>query len=140
MRSVLLATVALFALHAPASAADGPATGEQLEGLARTLENPETQAAVAAAAGAMMGAMLDIPLDNFARAIEPLEPKAAKRIQGRTLRDLAAGGDAALEARAADGTRKALGSAGAMASAIAVMLPELERAARRMKEALPDLR
>lgn len=136
MRSVLLASVATFALCASAHAAE-PKAKRQIEGVAETLNDPATQAVAAGAVGAMMGALLDVPLDGFAKAMEPFDRGKAEDLRGRTVRDLAARDDPRFEEKMQDRTRAAVGSAGAMASAMAVMLPELERAVERMKDALP---
>lgn len=138
MRSVLLASVAVLALSTPAIAADSRAQ-RQMEELAATLDNPATQAAAAGAVGAMIGAMLDLPLDGFARAIERIDPGKAREMRGRTMRDLAVRDDPDFDERVQEGTRAAVGSAGALASSMAILLPELEKAAERMKDALPRL-
>lgn len=138
MRSVLLASVAVLALSAQANAAEG-GTQRQMEKMADTLNSPVAQGAAAGAVGAMMAAILDMPLDGFAKAIEPIDPRKAQDMRGRTMRDLATRDDPYFEERVQDRTRAAVGSAGALASAMAVMLPELERTAERVKDALPRL-
>jgi hypothetical protein len=138
MRSVLLASVAAIAVWSPAHSADTRVQRE-VEDVADTLNSPIAQGAAAGAAGAMMAALLDMPLDGVAKAMEPFDPRKAREMRGRTMRDLATRDDPDFEERIQDGTRAAVGSAGALASAMAVMLPELERTAERMKDAIPRL-
>jgi hypothetical protein len=134
MRSALL-SVLVLSLATPAVAESR--SQREMEKMADTLNSPVTQQVAAGAMTAMLAAILDLRLDGFAKAIEPLDPRKAEDMRGRTVRDLAIRDDPYFEDKIEGKTRAAVGSMGAMASAMAVMLPELERAARKMEDALP---
>jgi hypothetical protein len=137
MRSALLSVLAL-SLATPAMAESR--SQREMKKMADTLNSPITQQVAAGAMTAMLAAILDLRLDGFAKAIEPLDPRKAEDMRGRTVRDLATRDDPYFEDKIEDKTRTAVGSMGAMASAMAIMLPELERAARKMEDALPRSR
>lgn len=137
MRSALLASTVLC-IATPALAAQPP-IGDEMGGMAQTLNDPATQDAAAAAVDATADAMLDVRIDGLAKALAPLNHGRPVNMHGRTLRDLAERDDPEFENRLHDGTRGAIGSMGALASAVAVMLPELEAAARKMRDALPEM-
>ncbi len=138
MRSALLAIIAL-SFATPAFAATSEAQ-QDLEVMADTLKNPRTQDAMAGALGAMMGAMLDMRIDGIAKALEPLNGGKKLKMKGKTLRELAERKDPRFEDKMHNGTRAAVGGMGALASAMAVMLPQLEEAARKMGDAIPDMK
>lgn len=136
MRSALLIPLALV-ISTPAFAQDSKAQHD-LDKMADTLNSPVTQEVAAAALGQMMAAVLDIRVDQFAKALEPLNGGKPVKMKGRTLRDYAERDDPDFERKMQDGTRRAVGSAGAMTSAMAAMLPQLEQAVRKMKASLPQ--
>ncbi len=107
------------------------------EKMADVLNNPATQEMAAGAIGAMMDSVLDMRIDGIAKALEPLNRGNPVRLPGRTMRDLATRDDPDFEDRMADRTRQAVGSMGAIASALSVAMPELERAMKRMKDSMP---
>ena len=148
MRSALFALVASLAIATPAFAQpvyddepryeDSDSAQEQIDGMADTLNDPRTQRAAGDALGAMIGAVMDMRIDGLSRALEPLN--GGRRVMhGRTVRDLAAREDPYIEQDMRRGAQTAVRSAGSMASAVSVMLPELQRAIRKMSAALPNL-
>jgi len=84
---ILLAVPALALVLAatPAAARDGG-----MSRMAEKMRDPATQRALAAAVAAMSDAMLDMPLEPFARAAEAVgDRRAARKMHGATLRDVA---------------------------------------------------
>ena len=143
MRSALFTAIALV-VATPAVAApetDAPSSAQQeVQGMADKLNDPSTQAAMSGALGAVMAALLDIRVDKFAKALEPLNGGKKIKMHGNTLREMAEHKDPKFERKMQDGTKTAVRSAGSLASALAVMLPELEKAAKKMGDALPNLK
>ena len=143
MRSALFTAIALVVAN-PAVAApetDAPSSAQQeVQGMADKLNDPSTQAAMSGALGAVMAALLDIRVDKFAKALEPLNGGKKIKMHGNTLREMAAHEDPKFERKMQDGTKTAVRSAGSLASALAVMLPELEKAFKKMGDALPNLK
>ena len=143
MRSALFTAIALV-VATPAVAApetDAPSSAQQeVQGVADKLNDPSTQAAMSGALGAVMAALLDMRVDKFAKALEPLNGGKKIKMHGNTLREMAEHKDPKFERKMQDGTKTAVRSAGSLASALAVMLPELEKAAKKMGDALPNLK
>jgi hypothetical protein len=137
MRSALLAMLAL-SVATPAVAASE--AQRDMEVMAETLKNPRTQDAMAGAMGAMLGAILDMRVDGIAKALEPLNGGKKLKMKGKTIREMAERKDPDFEDKMEDRTRAAVGGMGALASAMAIMLPQLEDAARKMGDALPDMK
>jgi hypothetical protein len=86
-------------------------------------------------------------LDGIAKALEPLNGGKRVDLKGRTVREMAERDDPYFEEKLQGGTRAVIGGMGAMASALATAMPELERAMAKMGEAmdkaqqrLPDAR
>ncbi len=136
MRIVIVAAIAALAASAPAHARSAQ---YDLDRAGDLLSSPIAQEVAAAQMSRMLGAIMDIRVDGIARAMEPLDRgRMSDDLEGgRTLRDLAERDDPYFEDRLRDDTRHAVGSIGALAKAMATALPELERAARRMEDALP---
>ena len=143
MRSALFTAIALV-VATPAVAApetDAPSSAQQeVQGVADKLNDPSTQVAMSGALGAVMAALLDMRVDKFAKALEPLNGGKKIKMHGNTLREMAEHKDPNFERKMQDGTKTAVRSAGSLASALAVMLPELEKAAKKMGDALPNLK
>jgi hypothetical protein len=135
MRKALLA-LSLMSVAAPALAQSE--AQRDVEKMADVLGDPVTQDMAAGAIGAMMDAILDMRIDGIAKAIEPLNKGKTAALPGRTVRDLARRDDPDFEDKMQSGTRQAVGSIGALASALAVAMPEFERAMKRMKDAVPQ--
>lgn len=133
MRKALFALAAL-SLTTPAFA-QSQATRE-MEDVAETLNSPINRALAAGAIGAAVDAVLDVRIDGFTRALEPLTGRAP-RDSARTVRELAERDDPYFEQNLQRGTREAIGSMGAVASALAIAMPEFEAAMRRLEDALP---
>lgn len=136
MRSALIALAALSLTATPALAADSKAQ-RQMEKMADVLNNPVTQEAAADSLGAMLGALMDIRIDGFVKALEPLNKGKRIKLKGNTLGEIAAREDPNFERKMENGTRAAVGSMGALASALAVAMPQLEEAMEKMEDALP---
>lgn len=136
MRTVFIVAIAALAASAPAHARSAQ---HDLDRAGDALSSPIAQELAAAQMSRMLGAIMDIRIDGIARAMEPLDRgRMSDDLEGgRTLGDLAERDDPYFEDRLRDNTRHAVGSMGALAKAMATALPELERAARRMEDALP---
>ena len=146
MRSALFTAIALVVATPTVVAAQStpPAetpseTQQDVQGMADTLNDPSTQAAVAGALGAAMAAVLDIRVDKMAKALEPLNGGKKLKMKGNTLREMAERQDPKFERKMEEGTKTAVRSAGSLAQALAVMIPELQKAAKKMGDALPNL-
>ena len=137
MRSALLPLAALT-FATPALAAESSAQRE-LTHMADTLNDPSNQAAISGALGAMMAAVLDIRVDGIAKALEGMNGGKPVTMHGSTVRDLAKRDNPDFERKMQSDTRAAVGAAGGLASAMALMLPELEKAGRKMKDTLPEM-
>jgi|GWRWMinimDraft_15_1066023.scaffolds.fasta_scaffold25466_2 hypothetical protein len=137
MRSALLPLAALT-FATPALAAESSAQRE-IARVADTLNDPSNQAAISGALGAVMAAILDIRVDGIAKALEGMNGGKPVRMNGSTVRELVTRDDPEFERKMQSDTQAAVGAAGGLASAGAAMIPELEKAARRMKEALPKM-
>lgn len=138
MRPVLLLAVLAASLATPAIAGE-PETQRDAEQLADKLNDPATQAVVSGAVGAMVSAVLDVRVDGVAKALETMNGGRPSDLRGKTVRDLATRDNPDFERKVQSDTRQAVGAAGGMASAVAVILPELQEAARKMKDALPEM-
>lgn len=136
MRTVFVAAIAALAASAPAHARSAQ---HDLDRAGDMLSSPIAQELAAAQMSRMLAALMDIRIDGIAKAMEPLDRgRMSDDLEGgRTLGDLAERDDPYFEDRMRDKTRAAVGTMGALAKAMAVALPELERAARRMEDALP---
>ncbi len=142
MRSALFTAIVLIvATPAVASAqTEAPSdTQREVQGMADKLNDPATQAFMSGTLGALMAAILDMRVDGVAKALEPLNGGKKIKMKGDTLREMAERNDPDFERKMQDGTKTAVRSAGALASAMAVMLPELQKAAKKMGDALPNL-
>lgn len=146
MRSALFTAIALVVATPTVAVAQStlPAetpseTQKDVQGMADTLNDPSTQAVVAGALGAAMAAVLDIRVDKMAKALEPLNGGKKLKMKGNTLREMAERQDPKFERKMEEGTKTAVRSAGSLAQALAVMIPELQKAAKKMGDALPNL-
>jgi hypothetical protein len=140
MRSALFTAIALIvATPAVAVAQTSSEAQRDVQGMADKLNDPSTQAVMSGTLAAMMVAILDVRVDGIAKALEPLNGGKKIKMQGNTLREMAGRNDPDFERKMQDGTKTAVRSVGALASAMAVMLPELQKAAKKMGDALPNL-
>jgi hypothetical protein len=147
MRSALFTAVALVvatptiaSAQTETRAESASETQQDVQGMADKLNDPSTQAVLAGALGAAMAAVLDIRVDKMAKALEPLNGGKKLKMKGNTLREIASRDDPKFERKMQEGTKTAVRSAGSLAQALAVMLPELQKAAKKMGDALPNLR
>lgn len=140
MRSVLFTAFALVVATPTLATAQSTSEAQQdVQGMADTLNDPSTQAAMAGALGAVMAAVLDIRVDKVAKALEPLNGGKKLKMKGNTLREIAERQDPKFERKMEEGAKTAVRSAGSLAQALAVMLPEIQKAAKKMGDALPNL-
>ncbi len=135
MRSVLFA-VSLLAMSSPALASE---SSRSVEKAAAVLNDPATHSAMAGGFAALLNAMLDIRVDGIAKALEPMNKGKPIKMKGNTLREIAHREDPKFEQKMHNGTRTAVAGMGAMASAMAVMLPQLEEAMGKMGDVLDRL-
>jgi hypothetical protein len=135
MRSVLFAILAL-SVSTPAFAASE--AQQDVQKMADKLNNPATQTAMSGALAAMLSALLDLRVDGIAKAIEPMNGGKAIKLPGKTMREIATRDDPNFERKMQTNTKAMVGSMGALASALATIVPQLEQAARKMEGALPD--
>ena len=147
MRSALFTAIALIvatptvAAAQTESSAEAPSEAQKdVQGMADKLNDPSTQAVLAGALGAAMAAVLDIRVDKMAKALEPLNGGKKLKMKGNTLREIATRDDPRFERKMEEGTKTAVRSAGSLAQALAVVLPELQKAAKKMGDALPNMR
>jgi hypothetical protein len=137
MRLVLFSVLA-FAFATPAIAA--PSEGQRdMEAMAEKLNDPSTQSAMAGAFGAMMGALLDVRVDGIAKALEPMNGGKRIKMKGNTVREIASRKDPRFEQKLEGGSRAMIGGMGALASAMAVMMPQLEEAMSKVGDAMDRL-
>ncbi len=135
MRSVLFAILAL-SVSTPALAASE--AQKDMQDMADKLNNPATQTAMSGALGAMLAALLDLRVDGIAKAIEPMNGGKKIKLRGNTVREIATRDDPNFERKMQGNAKAMVGSMGALASALATIVPQLEQAARKMEGALPD--
>lgn len=129
MRLVSAAAV-LCAIALPA-AAQSRAEAEAV----RRLNDPMVQEGVAMAMSALAGIVLDTKVGPLARYADPDEDIRPSD----TLRDLERRRDPHFEAKLHDRTRRAVGTAGAVANDALTMSGELARTADRLRAALAPL-
>lgn len=134
MRSALLSAILLSAAT-PAVAAPSD-TQLDMERMASRLNDPATQSALSGGLMAMVGALLDMRVDGIAKAIEPLNGGKKVKLKGNTLREIGRRDDPRFEAKMENGSRAMIGGMGAMASAFAAALPQLEEAMEKMGDSL----
>jgi hypothetical protein len=136
MRLVLLATLAIAA-STPAFAENKPSQASQeMQAMADGFNDPATQRAMTGALDTMFGAMLNMRIDGFVKALEPLNGGKKIKLKGNTLGEMAAREDRNFDKKLKSGTRAMVGGMGAMASALAGIMPELEVAMDKMDEAM----
>lgn len=136
MRSIIFIAAAL-AVSTPAFAADRPSeTTADVQEMAEKLNNPAMQAAMAGGLSAMLSAFLDMRVDGIAKALEPLNGGKKLKMKGNTIREMAERKDPRFEEKMQGSTRAAIGGMGALATAFAAMMPQLEEAMGKMGDAM----
>ncbi len=123
--------LALTVLATPAIAAPAAAQSREQDA-ARQLNDPVVQEGLAAAVSAMAGIVLDTRVGPLARYTDDVRPSD-------TLRDIKRRDDPHFEARLHDNARRAIATAGAMASDGVAMSGELARTADRLRAAIAPL-
>ena len=113
-----------------------PAGDEQMLEVADKMADPSVQAGVSAAVERMTSTMMELPIGQFAAAIEKARPgTVGKRIRrDATVADLAGRDADDLPEQLGNGSRQMMGMASDLARAFADMMPELERMGRDMEE------
>jgi hypothetical protein len=138
MRSIIVIAAAL-AVSTPALAADRPSdTTREAQAMAQKLNDPAMQSAMAGGLSAMLSALLDIRVDGFAKALEPLNGGKKIKMKDRTIREMAERKDPRFEEKMQGQTRAAVSGMGALATALATMMPQLEEAMGKMGDAMND--
>ena len=146
MRSILIGAAALaLAGSAAAQPAKGPAAdvpradprseAERDRELVRSIPDAREIEAMGETMDRVVGAVLDIPIGPLVDAIDAADPEGRRdrRRYGRneTIGDVAGRDDPYFEERVRDQIRGVAVGAGVMAEQIAVMAPEMRRAAER---------
>ncbi len=134
MRSALLAVLAL-SVATPAFAAPSEAQND-MEQMASKLNDPATQAALSGGLAAILSAFMDMRVDGIAKALEPLNNGKRIKMKGNTIREIAARRDPHFQEKLTTGSRTAISGIGGLASAFAVMMPQLETAMEKMGDAV----
>lgn len=136
MTGKLLSSAIALAAFTPALAhAQETGPGE----LAEQLSDPMTQYAVAGALAAMSNILLDMNIEPLVRVMESAGAGTPRDLPpDATVRDLAGPGADRAQDAIVDKVPQMMSRAGAMAGAVDEMLPELERMARRMRDAIPQ--
>lgn len=136
-RRRLLSTVSLAALALaplPAFARDDTASD-----VAKQLSDPGNQVAATVALTALSEALLDVRIEPLRRALGAIGSDRADDLPpDARLRDLAGPGARDLPGEIGRTVPKTMGAAAGMAGAVGEMLPELQAAIDRMKNALPQ--
>lgn len=130
MRAATFALLIASTLAVPAMA--GPRTADEREAarIARTLEDPRTQDALAGAMVALTDSLLDVRIDRLRAAMARIDPEAGYRDDdARTLGDIVRRDDPDFERNLYRDTRRATAAMGAAASGLADLLPEFRRMA-----------
>ena len=137
---VLLAAPALALVLAasPAMARD-----DATRRITDQMRNPATQQAMARAMAAMSEAMLNIPLEPFARAVDAMgDHRTAREMRGATVGDFAGPEARDMPREVSRKVPAMMGAMGGMADAAVEMAPALEAMARemgaRMSEAMGE--
>jgi hypothetical protein len=139
MRFLLIAPCLVMAALSPVPAfADEPA-GKAAD-IAEKLNDPLTQYAVAGMISAMSKSVLDMRVEPLVKAMDGLGGKRMHRLPpDATVADLAGTDHSKMRDGIVQSVPKAMSAMGAMAVAAQKMMPELERMAREVREATPQM-
>ncbi len=136
MRSIILVAAAM-AVSAPALAAEAPSEATRdAQDMAEKLNDPVMQSAMAGGLSAMLAAFLDMRVDGFAKALEPLNGGKKIKMKDRTIREMAERNDPNFEEKMQASTKAGVAGMGALATAMATMMPQLEEAMGKMGQAM----
>jgi hypothetical protein len=137
MKAVLLPLGAVVALCA--SATPTLAKPRESSRLAERMGDPALQHSLAAAVAALSEAMLDLPVEPFARAMRTMDPDAARDIPpGATVADIAGPDARRMPRELARKLPQMMGAVAGMAGAMEAMLPQLEAMGEQMRERIED--
>jgi len=129
------ATLALCPV--PALASDE--ADEQLGEVAAELSDPERQAQASAMAGAMIAAMLDMPVGELLRSAAEIAGEDPEDVDpDTTVADMAGDDAAAMPGRVAERVPEMMGAMAGMSDALAAMLPRFREMAETMRRTLPE--
>jgi hypothetical protein len=105
-------------------------------GMADKMSDPAMQDGVAAVVEHMTSTMMQLPVGQFAEAIENARPgTVGKRIRrDATIADLAGRDADNFPEKLGDGSRQMMGMMSGFAKAFAVMMPEFEKMGREMED------
>lgn len=133
---------ASMALASPVMAAEQPPEAEIIE----KLNDPEFQDGLTAMMSGFMGAMMALPIGEFAHSIEKAVPENMRRDRDfsdidrhATVGDLARRDDPDFDRDIEDKMRQGTAMMGFMASEFGALLPELRALDERMKERMERL-
>lgn len=131
-----------LSLSVPAAAQDEGVESEMIE----KLNDPTFQDGMVTMMSGFMAAMMDLPIGQFATAMEKAIPESMddgetfSRIDpDATLGDLAARDNPDFDTDMEDNMRKGTAMMGIMASELGAMLPQLKAIGERMKRRMDDL-
>ncbi len=129
----------------PASAHDtrpAPDSAAELRHTADRFADPATQEDVSHVIEALTGVVLDLPVGEFAEAIERARPGTVDEDINRNTRlgDLAGPEAERIPARVGNGTRASMAAMGGMMRAFADMLPELQKLGRDLEASVERAR
>jgi hypothetical protein len=138
--SLLLAASSALALAPlPAAAQDQSAGGADAGDIAAKLNDPLTQYAVAGMLSAMSKALLEMRVDPLVDAIEQASGRRIGKLPDNArVADLAGTDHDRVREQIVTRVPRAMAAMGALAAAAKAMTPEIERAARRMRDAVPE--
>jgi hypothetical protein len=131
---------ALFALPLLALTLPAPALAQDMDSdtaaAARQLQDPRAQDALADALSAMVAAMLDMRIGGVVNAVAKADPEGRARPvdPDMTVADMAAKGNPDFQDNLNDDIRGGTRMVGAMAGAMAELLPQLSGLARDVEE------
>jgi hypothetical protein len=127
-----LAAAAL--LPFPAMAKDESQTAE----IAKTLNDPMTQYAVAGMLSAMSKAVLEMPVEPFVKAMERIGGRAVPDLpRDATVGDIVGTDPGQARDELIEHVPRAMKAMGGMAEAVDRVRPEIEEMAKQMKDAVP---
>ena len=115
------------------------ARDREVSRMAEKMRDPANQAAMAAAVRALSEALLDIPLEPFARAAEAMgDHRTAREMRGATVRDMAGPSAERMPEEMSRKLPAMMGAMGGIAEAAQEMAPALKGIAKEMGARMKD--
>lgn len=127
MRTVILLAALGATVASPALARAHTDDERDAARIARHLNDPRTQDALAGGLAAMTDALLDVRIDRLRAAMARIDPEMAPDDDARTLGDVVERDDPYVRERMEGESRAALRAMGSAATGIAGLAPELRR-------------